>query len=355
MSVLVTGSNGLVGSQCVEFFCAHGHRVVGIDNDMRSYFFGEESSTDGVGKDLSSRFENFHFRSVDIRDIYKVLNVFDEFEDIELVIHTAAQPSHDWAAKEPLTDFMVNAGGTMNMLEATRLRAPNACFIFTSTNKVYGDRPNYLNLVEEEARYEWYVEGQLGSIGEAMPIDGCKHSVFGASKVSADIMTQEYGRYFGMKTGVFRGGCLTGPNHQGTELHGFLSYLIKCAVKDEHYDIYGDGKQVRDNLHSSDLVNMFWLFFQAPKRGEVYNAGGGRDNAVSILEAINKINCILQEKEGRIWSDFQVHPDEWRDGDHKWYISNLTKFKRDYPTWTIEHSLDNIIREMTEKELSCLT
>ena len=277
---LITGSGGLIGSESVAFFADKFDLIIGIDNDMRAYFFGEESSTEWNSNRLIDKFDNFKNHTIDIRNYLGLEEVFKKYNsDIKLIIHTAAQPSHDWAAKEPLTDFSVNATGTINLLELTRIHATDAVFIFTSTNKVYGDTPNFLPLVELESRWEIdsahpYFEN---GIDEKMSIDNTKHSVFGASKVAADIMVQEYGKYFGMKTGVFRGGCLTGPNHSGTQLHGFLSYLMKCAITGDKYTVFGyQGKQVRDNIHSWDLVNMFWHFYRNPRQGEVYNAGGGR-------------------------------------------------------------------------------
>ena len=351
MKVLITGSNGLIGSQCVKFFASKAERMIGIDNDMRSYFFGAESSTKEVGYTLEETYSNFTSYEIDIRDKDALQKVFED-TDFDLIIHTAAQPSHDWAAKEPLTDFGVNAVGTMNLLELYRLHSPSATFIFTSTNKVYGDAPNYLPLVELGSRLEYYDDkGNLGSIDESMSIDNCLHSIFGASKVAADIMVQEYGKYFGLNTGVFRGGCLTGPNHQGAELHGFLSYLIKCMVQKKPYTIYGTGKQVRDNIHSWDLVNLFWHFHQSPKSGEVYNIGGGRENSTSILEAIVKVNEILQDRGLPVWDEYTKNLDGWRIGDHKWYISDLRKVKSDYPEWEITYSLSDLILEMTNKEI----
>ena len=270
--------------------------------------------------------------------------VFEEFgKDIKLIVHTAAQPSHDWAAKEPLTDFGVNAVGTINLLELTRLHCPEAVFIFTSTNKVYGDIPNYLPLLELEKRWEideshsYFKHG----IDEHMSIDHCKHSVFGASKVAADIMVQEYGKYFGMKTAVFRGGCLTGPNHSGAQLHGFLAYLMKCAITKDHYTIFGyKGKQVRDNIHSFDLVNMFWYFYQNPKLGEVYNAGGGRHSNCSMQEAIDLCEKISGNKMNYSYAD------DNRIGDHIWYVSDVNKFKSHYPTWNWTFDLEETMVEM---------
>ncbi len=344
---LITGASGLIGSQCVEFYIEKGFDVIGIDNDMRSYFFGSEASTLPVKSSLESKYENYECHNIDIRD-YKSLESVFQNSDISTVIHTAAQPSHDWAANEPLTDYSVNAMGTMNLLELYRIHAPDATFIFTSTNKVYGDRPNYLNLVELETRYEYYnADGELGSISEEMSIDNCKHSLFGASKVSADIMVQEYGKYFGLNTAVFRGGCLTGPNHKGAELHGFLSYLIKCIVHDKPYTVFGyKGKQVRDNIHSWDLVNMFWHYHNNPSPGEVYNAGGGRDNSVSMIEAIEKTKTMI----GSNWDKYTVS-DKNRIGDHMWYITDFSKFERHYPKWSIAHSIDNIFDQIVEHEL----
>src|SRR5215212_8207868 len=266
---LITGSGGLIGSEAVSFFADKFDLVIGIDNNLRQYFFGKEASTDWNRNRLCEKFKNYKDYSVDIRNYADLEVIFKKYgSDVSLIIHTAAQPSHDWAAKEPLTDFSVNATGTLNLLELTRLQCPDAVFIFTSTNKVYGDNPNLLPLIELESRWEidsrhpYYEKG----IDEQMSIDHSKHSVFGASKVAADIMVQEYGRYFNMKTAIFRGGCLTGPNHSGAQLHGFLAYLMKCAITGSHYTIFGyKGKQVRDNIHSYDLVNMFWNYYQAPR------------------------------------------------------------------------------------------
>jgi CDP-paratose 2-epimerase len=274
---VITGSAGLIGSQACDFFSNKGYKIIGIDNDMRAYFFGEGSSTKDSLESLKSKINEYEHYNIDIRDYQKLNEVFSKYSsNIDIVIHTAAQPSHDWAANEPLTDFGINATGTMNMLEVTRLNCPKATFIFTSTNKVYGDTPNYLDLIETDTRWELNKEtfkynhclGSDASINENMSIDNTKHSVFGASKVAADVMCQEYGKYFNMNVGIFRGGCLTGPNHAGAELHGFLSYLVKCIVNNKPYTIFGyKGKQVRDNIHSLDLVNMFWEFHKNPKQG----------------------------------------------------------------------------------------
>jgi CDP-paratose 2-epimerase len=328
---LITGSAGLIGSEAVSFFSDKFDLIIGIDNDMRQYFFGAEASTLWNQNRLKVEFQNYIHQPADIREVSQLEPVFQKYgADIKLVLHTAAQPSHDWAAKEPFTDFTVNANGTLNMLEMTRQHCPEAVFIFTSTNKVYGDNPNYLPLIETETRFEIdashpYFEN---GIDEKHSIDHTKHSLFGASKVAADILVQEYGRYFGMKTGVFRGGCLTGPNHSGTQLHGFLSYLMKCAITGQHYTIFGyKGKQVRDNIHSYDLVNMFWHFYQNPRAGEVYNAGGGRFANCSMIEAIGICEEITGNKLSHSYSETN------RVGDHIWYISDLSKFKSHYPTW----------------------
>jgi CDP-paratose 2-epimerase len=345
---IVTGSAGLIGSQACDFFSKRGYKIIGIDNDMRAYFFGEGSSTKDSLESLKSNINDYEHYNIDIRDYQKINEVFSKYSnDIDIVIHTAAQPSHDWAANEPLTDFSINATGTMNMLEVTRLNCPNATFIFTSTNKVYGDTPNRLGIQERNTRYEYVMDyGGLGLVDEQMSIDNTKHSVFGASKVAADVMCQEYGKYFGMNVGIFRGGCLTGPNHAGAELHGFLSYLVKCIVNNKPYTIFGyKGKQVRDNIHSWDLVNMFWEFHQNPKQGEVYNAGGGRDNSTSILEAIDTINRIAETN----WSNYTISEHN-RIGDHIWYISDLKKFRTHYPNWNITIDLEETIKQMVDFE-----
>jgi len=346
---IITGSAGLIGSQACDFFSKKGYKIIGIDNDMRSYFFGESSSIKDSLESLKSKINDYEHYNIDIRDYQKINEVFSKYSsDIDIVIHTAAQPSHDWAANEPLTDFSINATGTMNMLEVTRLNCPKATFIFTSTNKVYGDTPNKSPYIQER-QTRWECVNDLGnptSIDETMSIDNTKHSVFGASKVAADVMCQEYGKYFNMNVGIFRGGCLTGPNHAGAELHGFLSYLVKCIVNDKPYTIFGyKGKQVRDNIHSWDLVNMFWEFHQNPKQGEVYNAGGGRDNSTSILEAIDTINRIA----GTNWNNYTIS-EQNRIGDHIWYISDLRKFRTHYPNWNITIDLEETIRQMVEFE-----
>lgn len=341
---LVTGSAGLIGSEAVSFFSEKFDLVIGIDNNMRQYFFGQEASTAWNRNRLEEQFANYKHYQADIRDVSQLEVIFKEFgADIKLILHTAAQPSHDWAAREPFTDFSVNANGTLNMLEMTRLHCPEAVFIFTSTNKVYGDNPNFLPLIETETRWEIDSNHQYfeNGIDENLSIDHTKHSLFGASKVAADILVQEYGRYFGMKTGIFRGGCLTGPNHSGTQLHGFLAYLMKCAITGNHYTIFGyKGKQVRDNIHSYDLVNMFWHFYQNPRVGEVYNAGGGRFANCSMLEGITICEEITGKKMSYSYSETN------RIGDHIWYISDLSKFKEHYPTWNWKYGLNETLQQI---------
>ncbi|HEY0428219.1 MAG TPA: NAD-dependent epimerase/dehydratase family protein [Pyrinomonadaceae bacterium] len=343
---VITGSGGLIGSEAVDFFAPKFDLIVGIDNNMRQYFFGEEAATDWNIQRLSENHPNYKHFNVDIRDEESLAKIFREYEkDISLIVHTAAQPSHDWAAKEPLTDFTVNANGTLNLLELTRQFCPEAVFIFTSTNKVYGDNPNFLPLVELETRWEIdenhpYFDG----IDEQMSIDNTKHSVFGASKVAADIMVQEYGRYFGMKTGIFRGGCLTGPRHSGAQLHGFLSYLMKCAITKQNYTIFGyKGKQVRDNIHCADLVSMFWHFYKNPREGEVYNAGGARFANCSMQEAIAVCEKITGNQMSYTYSDTN------RIGDHIWYISDVSKFKQHYPGWNFKYNLQDTLEQIFEE------
>jgi len=342
---LITGSAGLIGSEAVEFFSEKFDLVVGIDNNMREEFFGKEASTVWNKQRLERKISNYKHYSVDIRDNAEIEKIFKEYtDDIKLVVHTAAQPSHDWAAKDPFKDFTVNANGTLVMLENTRKYANEAVFIFTSTNKVYGDTPNRLPLIELKTRYE-IAEGHkyYKGIDESMSIDQSLHSLFGASKVAADVMVQEYGRYFGMKTAVFRGGCLTGPNHSGTKLHGFLSYLMKCAITKEHYTIFGyKGKQVRDNIHSYDLINMFWHFYQNPRSGEVYNAGGSRYSNCSMLEAIKMCEEITGNKMNYSYTEKN------RIGDHIWYISDVSKFKSHYPDWDFTYNIEDILKEIYE-------
>lgn len=341
---IITGSAGLVGSESALFFAAQGFEIVGIDNDMRNYFFGQEASTIWSRQRLQHAIKNYEHYDTDIRDIDGLEKIFARYgQSVVLVLHTAAQPSHDWAAKEPLTDFTINANGTMNLLEMTRKYCPEAVFLFTSTNKVYGDTPNRLPLVEHAKRWEvaethpFHAHG----IDESMTIDHSLHSLFGVSKSAADLMVQEYGRYFQMKTMLFRGGCLTGSNHSGAELHGFLAYLVKCAVTGKKYTIFGyHGKQVRDNIHSNDLVNAFWQAFQAPRIAEVYNMGGGRYSNCSIMEAID----ICQQVVGKElnWSYTDIN----RSGDHIWWVSDCRKFAGHYPQWKQVYTLQAIIEEL---------
>lgn len=341
---LITGSAGLIGAEAVRFFAARGFATVGIDNDMRRVFFGDEASTDWSRRQLESSVSGYRHYEIDIRDNAAAERVFSEYgKDIAIVVHTAAQPSHDWAAKDPFMDFSVNANGTLVMLENARKHCPDAVFIFTSTNKVYGDAPNLLPLVEKETRWEVAEDHPFFAHGidESMSIDQSKHSLFGASKVAADVLVQEYGRYFGMKTACFRGGCLTGPGHSGTQLHGFLSYLMACAISGRPYTIFGyKGKQVRDNIHSNDLVNMFWHFYQNPRVAEVYNAGGGRHSNCSMIEAI----AICEELTGRKMNYSLV--DSNRIGDHIWYVSDTGKFQRHYPEWRYSYSLRETLVEI---------
>jgi CDP-paratose 2-epimerase len=343
---IVTGSSGLIGSETARFLHEQGMHVVGIDNNMREFFFGKDASTVWNTDLLKKSLRNFTHFATDIRDRDSVEKIFrDRGDAISLIVHTAAQPSHDWAARDPFTDFTVNANGTLVLLEAARKHCPEAVFIFTSTNKVYGDRPNDLPLVELTARWEIDSSHPYSSHGidEQMSIDQTKHSLFGASKLAADILVQEYGRYFDFRTGVFRGGCLTGPAHSGTELHGFLAYLVKCAVEGKTYTIYGyKGKQVRDNIHSRDLVDAFWRFFRNPKPGAVYNMGGSRHSNCSVLEAIT----VIEDLSGKPLQ-FELS-EQARQGDHIWWISDVRKFKRDYPEWAYQYDLPRILKEMVE-------
>jgi len=340
----VTGAGGLVGSTACRRYASEFDVVVGVDNDSRAAFFGGEASTAWAVTQLAAESPNFVHLDADIRDQDAIGNLFAEYgEDIGLVIHAAAQPSHDWAAKKPLTDFGVNAVGTMVILEAARRWCPDSVFIFTSTNKVYGDRPNLLPLVELETR--WEVDGAHPSsehgIDESMSIDMTKHSLFGVSKAAADLMVQEYGRYFGMKTTALRAGCLTGPAHSGTELHGFLAYLMKCAATGHPYRIFGyGGKQVRDNLHSDDLVRAFDEIYRDPRCGEVYNIGGGRVSNCSMLEAIDLCERITGQK--LTWS----YEQSARSGDHVWWVSDTRKFQAHYPNWRLDRTVEDILRQV---------
>jgi CDP-paratose 2-epimerase len=320
--------------------------VVGIDNDMRAAFFGPDASTVWMRDALKREVKKYTHLDLDIRDQERIFQTFSQYgKDIALVIHAAAQPSHDWAAREPLTDFSTNANGTLNLLEATRRFAPEAVFIFTSTNKVYGDRPNRLPLIELDSRWEISPEhAYQQGIPETMSIDGCLHSLFGASKVAADVLVQEYGRYFGLRTACFRGGCLTGPSHSGTQLHGFLSYLMKCAMTGQPYTVFGyKGKQVRDNIHSADLIAAFDAVFESPCPGEVFNMGGGRFSNCSVLEAIEFCEQITHR---RLKWDYV---DQNRRGDHIWWISDLTHFQSLYPNWHPRYHVPQILSEIYER------
>jgi CDP-paratose 2-epimerase len=343
---VVTGSGGLIGSEAVRFHAPRADMVIGIDNNMRARFFGREASTAWSVAQLTEQFSNYEHHDVDIRDRDAVDRLFAKYTtDVSLVVHTAAQPSHDWAAREPHTDFDVNALGTLNMLEAVRQHSPHAVFIFTSTNKVYGDRPNTLPLVEQDTRWE-VVDHPFAEHGidETMAIDQSTHSLFGASKVAADVLVQEYGRYFGMYTATFRGGCLTGPGHSGTQLHGFLAYLMKCTMTGQPYRVFGyKGKQVRDNIHSADLIAAFDAFYRAPRIGEVYNIGGGRQANCSMLEAI----ALCEEIAGRRlrWS----YEERNRTGDHIWYISDIRRFQQHHPEWRLRHNIRDILTDIVDK------
>ena len=343
---LITGSAGLIGSEATRYFGAKGLHVVGVDNDMRKTFFGDEASTAWtVSKTQTELGKNYDHHSIDIRDRQGVDALIRRYgRDIALIIHTAAQPSHDWAAREPFTDFDINAVGTLNLLEATRQHCPEAVFIFTSTNKVYGDTPNRLPLHELETRYEIdpnhpYVNG----IKEDMSIDHTLHSLFGASKVAADVLVQDYGRYFGMKTACFRGGTLTGPQHSATQLHGFLAYVMRCTMSGTPYSIFGyKGKQVRDAIHSNDLIKAFDEFFQKPRSAEVYNIGGGRFSNCSVLEAIT----LSQEIAGRELS--WTYKETNRTGDHIWWIGANARFEEHYPNWKQAYNVPRILAEIFE-------
>jgi CDP-paratose 2-epimerase len=344
MSVaVITGAGGLIGSEAARHFHELGWDVVGIDNDMRSRFFGDDASTRWMVDRLRRDLPRYTHVDADIRDSGAINRVLEPLgRHLELVVHAAAQPSHDWAAREPMTDFTVNAEGTLVLLEAVRAHAPEATFIFTSTNKVYGDTPNRLPLVEHEQRFELPEDHEWHrGIPESMSIDASTHSLFGVSKAAADLLVQEYGRYFGMRTVCFRGGCLTGPGHSGAELHGFLAYLMKCAVTGKPYTVFGyKGKQVRDNIHSADLVSAFEHVARAPRSGAVYNIGGGRESNCSMLEAIDLCERIAGRELPWTYTDTN------RIGDHMWWIGDLTAFKRDYPGWTLRHDVEAILRDI---------
>lgn len=349
--VIVTGAGGLIGSEAACFFHARGFAVVGIDNDKRSYFFGPTASTAWKVKELQQSLPHYQHHAIDITDLQALTPLFTkEGARIRLVVHCAAQPSHDWASREPYTDFAINANGTLHLLELTRQYCPQAVFIFTSTNKVYGDLPNALPLIENPRRWEVDSSHPFAARGidESMSIDQCTHSLFGVSKTAADLMVQEYGRYFGLRTVIFRGGCLTGPSHSGAELHGFLAYLVQSAVQQRPYTIFGyKGKQVRDNIHSADLVSAFAAVMENPPApGTVYNMGGSRHANISMLEAIDWLQARLG------WPvNYTIDENKARKGDHIWYISDVSKFKSDYPSWKYSYTIEDILGEMTEAAL----
>lgn len=340
MKVLVTGSAGLIGSEAVTFFDGLGFRVDGIDNNGRADFFGPQGDTTWNRQRLESVCRDYHHHDLDIRDPAAVDELFAR-RGYDLVIHAAAQPSHDLAASRPLDDFTTNANGTLHLLEACRRHTPDAVFVFVSTNKVYGDNPNRLDLVELDTRYDYADPALADGIDETMSVEGCLHSLFGVSKLAADVLCQEYGRYFGLRTGVFRGGCLTGPHHSGVELHGFLSYLVTTALREGPYTIFGyKGKQVRDQIHSHDVINAFWAFAQDPRPGEVYNLGGGKANAASLIESVE----LIADRTGK--RPEVTYDDTNRVGDHICYYTDMGKFRAHYPDWRPEHDLGAIVDEM---------
>ena len=343
---LITGSCGLVGSESSSFFSKKGFKILGIDNNTRKFFFGKDGDISWVKKKLKKNLNNYNHSNIDIRNYLSLKKIFLKYKkNIKVIIHAAAQPSHDWAKNQPFIDFEINARGTLNLLELTKQYCPKAPFIFMSTNKVYGDNPNFLPLVEKKTRWEIknnhkYRDG----IDETMSIDNCTHSFFGASKAYSDLIVQEYGKNVGLKTACFRAGCITGPNHSGAKLHGFLSYLVKSSLQNKKYTLIGyKGKQVRDNIHSEDLVSCFWEFYKKPKMGEVYNTGGGRYSNCSIVEALNLVQTITGIKiKKKILKENRV-------GDHIWYVSSMSKFKRDYPNWRQSYSSKKIIQELIEQ------
>ena len=344
--VIITGSSGLVGSESVNFFCEKGFDVIGLDNNLREFFFGKDGSTKIVKELLKKKNKNFNSYNIDVRNFNSLEKIFKKYKKkISLIIHCAAQPSHDYGKNFPIIDFSVNAKGTLNLLELTKIYSSEAKFIFMSTNKVYGDNPNNLSMIETKKRWELkknhpYYKG----INEKFSIDNCTHSFFGVSKSYADLIVQEYGKNIGLNTVSFRGGCITGPNHRGAKLHGFLSYLVKTSLRKKEYTIIGyKGKQVRDNIHSMDLVNCFWEFYKKPRKGEVYNIGGGRFSNCSIIEALDLVENI---KKIKINKKFLKTP---RVGDHMWYISDLEKFKSHYPMWRQKYNTKKIIEELIEK------
>ncbi len=343
---LITGSCGLVGSESSIFFAKKKFKILGIDNNSRKFFFGKDGDISWVKKNLKKNIKNYNHFNIDIRNFNLLKKIFKKYKkNIKVIIHAAAQPSHDWAKNKPFVDFDINARGTLNLLELTKLYCPNAPFIFMSTNKVYGDNPNFLPLIEKKTRWEIKKKHRFSNgIDETMSIDNCTHSFFGASKSYADLIVQEYGKNSGLKTACFRAGCITGPNHSGAKLHGFLSYLVKASLKKKKYDLIGyKGKQVRDNIHSQDLVSCFWEFYRKPRSGEIYNIGGGRYSNCSIMEALNLVEKIakIRIKKKLIKTN--------RIGDHIWYVSNLKKFKKHYPNWRQIYSTKKIINELIKK------
>tara|TARA_B100001175_G_scaffold282797_1_gene262155 strand:- start:760 stop:1809 length:1050 start_codon:yes stop_codon:yes gene_type:complete len=342
---IITGSSGLVGSESVNFFCDKGFDVIGIDNNLRKFFFGKNGSTSWIKSKLIKRNNNFKSLNIDIRNFSKLDKIFKKYsKNISVIIHCAAQPSHDYGKKFPFLDFHVNATGTLNLLELTKKHCPTVPFIFMSTNKVYGDSPNNLNILEKKTRWELKkVDKNFKGINENFSIDNSTHSFFGVSKTYADLIVQEYGKNIGLKTVCFRGGCITGPNHSGASLHGFLSYLVKTSLNNKKYNLIGyKGKQVRDNLHSNDLVKCFWEFYKKPKSGEVYNMGGGRYSNCSIIEALNLVEKFTKNK---IKRKIIKSP---RIGDHIWYISDTSKFKKHYPNWRQKYNTKKIIEELID-------
>ena len=341
--VLITGSCGLVGSEAAIFFSKKGFEILGVDNNARKFFFGPDGDISWIKKSLKKKIKNYNHYNIDIRNYNSLKKIFSKYRNqIKLIIHCAAQPSHDWAKNKAFIDFDVNAKGTLNLLELTKKYCSSSPFIFMSTNKVYGDNPNKLPLIEKKTRWEVNKNHKFfNGIDETMSLDSCTHSFFGVSKTYADLIVQEYGKNIGLKTACFRAGCITGPNHSGAKLHGFLSYLVKSCLTKKSYNIIGyKGKQVRDNLHSKDLINCFWEFFKKPRYGEIYNTGGGKFSNCSILEAINLVESYTNLKiKKKIISRNRV-------GDHIWYISNMKKFKRHYPKWKQSYSTKKIIYEL---------
>tara|TARA_X000000950_G_scaffold273579_1_gene357531 strand:+ start:320 stop:1372 length:1053 start_codon:yes stop_codon:yes gene_type:complete len=343
---LITGSCGLVGSESSIFFAKKGFKIIGVDNNLRKFFFGKDGDINWVKKKLKKNIKNYSHFNTDIRNFKNLKKIFKRYKkNIKVIIHAAAQPSHDWAKSKPFIDFDINAKGTLNLLELTRLYCSDAPFIFMSTNKVYGDNPNSLPLIEKKTRWEIKNSHKYYSgIDESMSVDNCTHSFFGASKSYADLIVQEYGKNIGLKTVCFRAGCITGPNHSGAKLHGFLSYLVKQALFKKKYTLIGyKGKQVRDNIHSQDLISCFWEFYKKPTKGEVYNTGGGRYSNCSINEALE-----ITEKISNIKIERKILKQN-RVGDHIWYVSNMNKFKKDYPGWKQRYSTLKIIKELIKQ------